>query len=154
MVSDELRKAGNHDKARAKLIEATEVTTEMAYSFIEKCKVNNIKFIVAPFEADAQLAYLNVMNIVDFVISEDSDILVYGAKSVFYKMKQDGVGDEVCLKDILQKPESGFYELDFDEFVQACILSGCDYSKSVKKVGINKAVQFIKEMKTFKRVKC
>jgi len=31
--------------------------------------------IVAPYEADAQLAYLNISGIADFIISEDSDLV-------------------------------------------------------------------------------
>ena len=38
--------------------------------------------MVAPFEADAQLTFLNVEGFADFVISEDSDLLVFGCKQV------------------------------------------------------------------------
>lgn len=38
--------------------------------------------IVAPYEADAQLAYLSREGIVDLVITEDSDLLVFGSKRV------------------------------------------------------------------------
>lgn len=37
---------------------------------------------MAPFEADAQLAYLNMAGYADYVITEDSDLLVFGAKKV------------------------------------------------------------------------
>ena len=35
--------------------------------------------MISPYEADAQLAYLNKINYVDFIISEDSDLLPFGA---------------------------------------------------------------------------
>ena len=38
--------------------------------------------IVAPYEADSQLAYLSIQGIVDLVITEDSDLLVFGCKKV------------------------------------------------------------------------
>ena len=38
--------------------------------------------IVAPYEADAQLAYLMKTGITSAVISEDSDLLVYGCQKV------------------------------------------------------------------------
>jgi exonuclease-1 len=38
--------------------------------------------VVAPYEADAQLAYLSRNRMVDFVISEDSDTLPYGCRRV------------------------------------------------------------------------
>ena len=39
--------------------------------------------IVAPYEADAQLAYLEMQGITQFTITEDSDLLIYGCKKVF-----------------------------------------------------------------------
>ena len=42
----------------------------------------NIQYVVAPYEADAQLAYLSRTGAVDLVISEDSDTIPYGCKQV------------------------------------------------------------------------
>ena len=42
--------------------------------------------LVAPFEADAQLAYLNRAGIADFVITEDSDLILFGCDKVFNKL--------------------------------------------------------------------
>jgi len=41
---------------------------------------------VAPYEADAQLAYLSISGIADIVLTEDSDLLAFGAKRVLYKL--------------------------------------------------------------------
>jgi 5'-3' exonuclease len=38
--------------------------------------------LIAPFEADAQLAYLEKKGLIDIVITEDSDIIVYGCREV------------------------------------------------------------------------
>jgi exonuclease-1 len=53
---------------------------------IEELRIRGIKFIVAPYEADAQLAYLSRNGIVDVLITEDSDLLVFGAKRILYKL--------------------------------------------------------------------
>ena len=55
---------------------------------------------MAPYEADAQLAYLSKQDIVDVVITEDSDLLVFGSKRVFYKMDESGNGQLLELKDL------------------------------------------------------
>ena len=49
--------------------------------------------MVAPYEADAQLAYLEKQGIADIVITEDSDLLAFGCKKVFFKMDQNGDGN-------------------------------------------------------------
>lgn len=45
-----------------------------------------MEFIVAPYEADAQLAYLSSLELeqggIAAVITEDSDLLAYGCKAV------------------------------------------------------------------------
>lgn len=38
--------------------------------------------VIAPYEADAQLAYLNRTGYADFVITEDSDLLLFGCRQV------------------------------------------------------------------------
>ena len=43
-----------------------------------------VEFIVAPHEADAQLAYLAKEGLVDVVITEDSDLLAYGCERVLF----------------------------------------------------------------------
>ena len=41
-----------------------------------------INYIVAMFEADAQIAFLQMNGIADIAISEDSDLLVFGCDKV------------------------------------------------------------------------
>lgn len=51
----------------------------------------NIDFVVAPYEADAQLAYLSSLDVekdgIVAVITEDSDLITYGCKAVSTCMK-------------------------------------------------------------------
>jgi len=46
-----------------------------------------IDVIVAPYEADAQLAYLNRAKIADYVITEDSDLVLFGCDHVSNKIQ-------------------------------------------------------------------
>ncbi|CDJ30463.1 exonuclease, putative [Eimeria mitis] len=57
---------------------------------IAACRELGIRCIVAPFEADAQLAYLSRTNQIHSAISEDSDLLAYGCKRVMLKMDKEG----------------------------------------------------------------
>lgn len=40
-------------------------------------KIENVVVMLAPYEADAQLAYLNKINYIDFVVTIDSDLLCF-----------------------------------------------------------------------------
>ena len=53
-------------------------------------KVHGVSFVVAPYEADAQLTFLEKNGIVDGIITEDSDLLVFGCKLVLFKLDSDG----------------------------------------------------------------
>lgn len=39
-------------------------------------------YIVAPYEADAQMAFMEREGLVDGIITEDSDMLVFGCRNV------------------------------------------------------------------------
>lgn len=45
-------------------------------------KKENVDYIVAPYEADAQMTFLSVNNLVDAVITEDSDLIPFGCSRV------------------------------------------------------------------------
>lgn len=49
---------------------------------MQALKHKGVKFVVAPYEADAQMAYLAINGEVDIVITEDSDLLAYGCPKV------------------------------------------------------------------------
>merc|ERR1719359_1904294 len=57
----------------------------------------SIFFLVAPYEADAQLAYMCRIGWVHAVISEDSDLLAYGCPNTIFKMNSNGYGDQITL---------------------------------------------------------
>lgn len=62
----------------------------------------SVQLIVAPYEADAQLAYLYKHKQIDFVITEDSDLLAFGVERVLFKMDLTGSGTEVDMTNLDQ----------------------------------------------------
>ena len=52
------------------------------FMLVQALRQAGIRLIVAPYEADAQLAFLSRTGAVDVVITEDSDCLPYGCKKV------------------------------------------------------------------------
>lgn len=59
-----------------------DITHKMALALIKECRKRNVDCIVAPYEADAQLAYLNIKNYAQVVITEDSDLILFGCTKV------------------------------------------------------------------------
>ena len=87
-----LRKSSNEHEARQYLSRAIDITPRMAAMLIKICKESydssKVKYLVAPYEADAQLAYLSRSNVVDAVISEDSDVIIMLKPDYINLMKQ------------------------------------------------------------------
>ena len=55
------------------------------HEFILKVlKRENISYVVAPYEADAQMTFLAISNQVDAVLTEDSDLIPFGCPRVSY----------------------------------------------------------------------
>ncbi|OAD55893.1 Exonuclease 1 [Eufriesea mexicana] len=139
----ELIQMGQHAEARNLLRRSIDVTHEMALELIKQCHKMNIDCIVAPYEADAQLAYLNISGIADVVITEDSDLTLFGCKKVLFKMDINGNGLLVSQDKLHLAMEVKFEHFSMDDFRYMCILSGCDYLPSLPGIGLNKARKFI-----------
>lgn len=68
---------GNYKRYVNKLISTVVIDKTKIEAIIQLLSKMNIQFMFAPKEADSQLAYLSKQNLVDAVITEDSDQLVY-----------------------------------------------------------------------------
>ena len=106
---------------------------------------NNVQFIVAPYEADAQMAYLDKIGMVDAVISEDSDLLLFGCRRILFKLDRYGNAEEICLNEVFGTETFDFPGMTHDQFRQICILSGCDYLSSLPGIGIKTAIKLLKK---------
>ena len=72
----------------------------MVRKLIAALRERGVDYVVAPYEADAQLAFLSRTGSVDLVVSEDSDCLVFGCKRVLFKLDSDGTGQEIQLRHL------------------------------------------------------
>ncbi|ORY00203.1 putative exonuclease [Basidiobolus meristosporus CBS 931.73] len=143
---------GQHVKAVECFQKCVDITPEMAKKFIEALRKESIDYIVAPYEADAQLAYLFKQNKVTSVITEDSDLLVFGCKRVLFKLDKYGNGVEIQIDRLEEVGDQCFAGWSHEQFRQMCILSGCDYLKSIPGMGLKKALKYLKQYKTAERV--
>ncbi|KAJ1508308.1 Rad2 nuclease [Coelomomyces lativittatus] len=134
---------GNKKKALECFQKALEVTHDIAYQFIQYLRKENIQFLVAPYEADAQLAYLQKKKIVSVILTEDSDLLVFGATHVLYKLDSDGTCMSLQLHHLPRLKTLNFVHWTHDQFIHMCILAGCDYLPNLPSIGLKKAYQYI-----------
>jgi exonuclease 1 len=131
---------------------AISVTKEMINDLINALIDVNIQYIVAPYEADAQLAYLSRNKLVDIIITEDSDCIVYGCRSILYKLDREGYGDMIHRSDLGSNEGLTFTHWKDEQFKLFCTLAGCDYVTKIKGLGIKTAHRIVCRGKTYSMV--
>jgi flap endonuclease-1 len=108
----------------------------------------NIKYIVAEGEADLLCSKLCSNGIVDFVISEDMDLLTSGTKILVRDFNIYNNKITIYnLQTILEK-----LELTYEKWVELCIMFGCDYLKRINGIGPKKSYKFIKKNDTIEQI--
>eukprot|EP00756_Hemistasia_phaeocysticola_P005590 Hpha_TRINITY_DN13408_c0_g2::TRINITY_DN13408_c0_g2_i1::g.130970::m.130970/K10746/EXO1; exonuclease 1 len=138
----ELLAQGEHSRARDYYARALDVTPELALSVLRALRAANFDCMVAPYEADAQLAHLAKSGAVHAVLTEDSDLLAYGTSIVFFKMDPEGNGDLIEVGRV--REVAGMEAVGQGvQFLDICILAGCDYLPSLPGVGIKKASKLL-----------
>ena len=136
-------------EAQAKMIEGLDINPQMAYEFIQELKKKKIEYYVAPYEADVQLAYLLKKNLVDCILTEDSDLIALGCKKVLFKLDPfTNIGKEISFDNRGKCTDYAFGNFGEDKFLTFCILAGCDYFK-LKGVGIKNAYNAIKNVSSY-----
>jgi exonuclease-1 len=148
----ELLKLGKTAQAHLELQKSVDVTPEMARAWMEELKHHNIQYVVAPYEADSQMAYLEGKGIIDGVLSEDSDLLVFGVKCLLTKLDKYGDCVEVNRKHFTACREVSFVGWSDADFRRMAILSGCDYLPGIGGLGLKTAHRMLRKHKTVDRL--
>ncbi|OLL25356.1 Exodeoxyribonuclease 1 [Neolecta irregularis DAH-3] len=141
---------GQKKKAMEQFKRCLDITPEMAHRFIIACN-KHIDYIVAPYEADAQLAYLEKKGLISAIITEDSDLLVYGCKKVLFKMDQCGECIEIDRSRFAATADIKLAGFSDDTFRHMAMLSGCDYLSNIPNLGLKKAHKYLYKYKTIDR---
>ncbi len=90
---------------------------------MELLDLMGIPYIIAPEEADSQCAELVKSGIADGVLTEDMDIMTFGATKIYRNLTSYTKDKYVILmNDVLNE-----LKLNYDQFVELCLLFGCDY---------------------------
>ena len=102
-----------------------------------------VSYIHPEGEAEAYASELCRMGFVDYVVTEDMDTLVHGCPRMIRNcmdksIKRKDVVSVIDLEDILKN-----FNMNMKEFVDLCILCGCDYCPSIPKVGTVRSYNYI-----------
>uniref|UniRef100_A0A2N9I662 Exonuclease 1 n=1 Tax=Fagus sylvatica TaxID=28930 RepID=A0A2N9I662_FAGSY len=140
---------GNSSAAYECYQKAVDISPLIACELIQVLKRENVSYVVAPYEADAQMTFLAVSKQVEAVITEDSDLIPFGCPRIIFKMDKFGQGVEFQNSMLQQNKDLSFAGFNKQMLLEMCILSGCDYLQSLPGMGLKRAHALIKKFKSY-----
>ena len=119
--------------------ETDTITDEMQAEVMQLLQLFGIPYIQAPAEAEAQCVELERLGLVSGIVTEDSDVFVFGGKTVYRNIFKEQRFVEVYKADDAAN-EMG---LGRNEMVALAMLLGGDYTEGVKGVGIVNGLEIV-----------
>lgn len=143
-VADELFEQQIRDKR-----DSDEVTPEMVSDVQELLSRFGIPFITAPMEAEAQCAELLRLNLVDGIITDDSDVFLFGGTKIYKNIFQDKKYVEFYDYNTIEQKLG----LNRENMIELALLLGSDYTTGIKSMGPVSSMEVLAEFKNLKTFK-
>lgn len=126
----------------------TRRTVKASKEHNEECKkllgLMGIPYLEAPCEAEAQCAALCKAGKVFSAASEDMDTLTFGSPVLLRHLTYSEAKKEPIVEVHLGTALTGL-GFTMDQFIDLCILLGCDYSDTIKGIGPTRALALMAE---------
>jgi len=125
------------DKMKSMLISISSEDITLTKELFDVMKV---PYIQAPSEAENFCSHLAIYGKVDYVLSEDTDVLAYSTP--IFLTKIDTINDtvvEISYEKILE--DTG---MSTETFTDLCIMCGCDYNSNIYLIGPEKSYTLLK----------
>ncbi|XP_063982868.1 flap endonuclease 1 isoform X2 [Diachasmimorpha longicaudata] len=143
--------AGNTEdisKFNRRLVKVTSTHVNEAKQLL---KLMGIPYVEAPCEAEAQCAALVEAGKVFAAATEDMDALTFGSNILLRHLTFSEVRKIPVQEIHLDKVLEGM-ELTKQEFIDFCIMLGCDYTSTIRGIGPKRAIELIKNHKSIEKI--
>jgi flap endonuclease-1 len=148
---DKATEAGDSENVEKFTRRLVKVTKEHGDDCRKLLKLMGVPYIEAPCEAEAQCCALVKAGKVYGVGTEDMDVLTFGGE-VLLRHLTFSEARKMPIKEFhLQKILQGL-DFTYEQFIDLCILLGCDYCETIKGIGPKRALDLIREHKTIENV--
>jgi flap endonuclease-1 len=104
-----------------------------------------VSYVQADGEAEAYASEMCRQGMVDYVVTEDMDTLAFGCPRMIRTcldktIKRSDVISVINLESILKN-----FEMTYSQFIDMCILCGCDYCENIPRIGNKTAYNLVKK---------
>lgn len=129
-------------KISGQIVAVKKEHVEECKEFLEK---SGVPYYNAPEDAEKYCAFLQKNGYVDYTITDDTDAMTFGCEKIL-KTNINNKIIEINLDRILKD-----FDMSYESFVDFCILSGCDYTDTINKIGPITAFNIIKKHQTIEK---
>ena len=119
------------------------ITREQTKQVKQMLELFGIPFVENCSEADPLCSHIVKTGMAYGVASEDMDILTFGSPILLRGLHSTKKMKEINLDKILKS-----LKFTQDEFIDLCILLGCDYCPTIPKIGTKRALDIIKKYRS------
>ncbi|KAL5120938.1 Elongation of fatty acids protein 2 [Pleosporales sp. CAS-2024a] len=150
-AAEEAKETGTTEDVEKFSRRTVRVTSEHNEECQRLLKLMGIPYIIAPTEAEAQCATLARGGKVYAAASEDMDTLTFNTPILLRHLTFSEQRKEPILEIHLDKVLEGL-DMERKQFIDLCILLGCDYLDPIKGIGPSTALKLIRDHKDLEGV--
>ncbi|KAF7273667.1 flap structure-specific endonuclease 1 [Rhynchophorus ferrugineus] len=136
------------DKFNRRLVKVTRKHNDEAKQLLS---LMGVPYIEAPCEAEAQCAAMVKAGKVFATATEDMDALTFGSNVLLRHMTYSEARKMPIQEIHLDKVLEGL-QLSQNEFIDLCILMGCDYTESIRGIGPKKSIDLIRQHRSIEGI--
>ena len=129
------------NKQRKEFRDASDINSLMIMETKELIQLFGLPYLVSPSEAESQCAFLVNHKIADGIITDDSDVFLFGGTQVYrHFFNQQKYCELFTADDIFDK-----MKLDRDKLIRLAYLLGSDYTPGLKGLGPVTSLEILRE---------
>ncbi|MFH4982079.1 hypothetical protein AB6A40_008788 [Gnathostoma spinigerum] len=140
--------SGAAEKFTRRLVKVTKEQNEDCKKLLS---LMGVPVVNAPCEAEAQCAALVRTGRVFAAATEDMDALTFGS-NILLRQLTASEAKKLPIKEISLERVLKDFEMNQEEFVDLCILLGCDYTQTIRGIGPKKAFELIQKYRTIENI--
>eukprot|EP00826_Nyctotherus_ovalis_P004712 TRINITY_DN1103_c0_g1_i1.p1 TRINITY_DN1103_c0_g1~~TRINITY_DN1103_c0_g1_i1.p1 ORF type:complete len:383 (+),score=133.59 TRINITY_DN1103_c0_g1_i1:125-1273(+) len=147
-MKEKAEEEGKLDEAKMMASRSVKITPKMSEEAKQLIRLMGLPVVEASSEAEAQCSVLVKAGKAYATATEDMDALTFGSTRLIrgFNSKKDPMC-EIDLSVVLKE-----FQMSMDEFIDLCILCGCDYTPHIEGIGPIRAFKLIQSLRTMEKV--
>jgi flap endonuclease-1 len=130
------------DEKKRLYYQKSDITDDERIDVMNCIRIFGFPIIESEDEADMTLAQLSIDKVIDAIVTDDLDILVFGGTPI---LKNFSISDKKKIQEIDLKQMLRGLKINQQQLTDIAILIGCDYCQKAPNIGPMKALDIVRQ---------